>query len=164
MSIRIREQEPVLVSQGVSVPDPVQVGSLRLDDILFRTEEPERTQLLRAWVGADHLGDGRVRIAPASGKPFTIRYQGREWTFGPEGRRVPRAVAIDLLLNFGEQGLYRGRDQATGFTRLQWTTLKPEVRALYDESQIVFLEDYLTHVVDLEEADQATPEKGKKGQ
>jgi hypothetical protein len=162
MSIRIQEQAPVLVSQGVTVPDPSRVASLRLDDILFRSEEPERTQLLRAWVDADHLGDGRVRIAPASGKPLVIRYQGREWTFGPEGRRVPRRVAIDLLLNFGEQGLYRGRDQATGFTRLQWTTLKPEVRALYDESQIAFLDDYLTHVVEAEDPGEVQPEKSKK--
>ncbi|MCX2725996.1 hypothetical protein OO015_00545 [Thermomicrobium sp. 4228-Ro] len=162
MSIRIQEQAPVLVSQGVTVPDPSKVGNLRLDDILFRTEEPVRTQLLRAWVDADHLGDGRVRVAPASGKPLTIRWQGREWIFGPEGRRIPRRVAIDLLLNFGEQGLYRGRDQATGFTRLQWTTLKPEVRALYDESQIVFFDDYLTHVVEAEDSGEVQQEKSKK--
>jgi hypothetical protein len=162
MTVRIQEEAPVLVSQGVRVPDPAQVANLRLDDILFRTEEPERTQLLRAWVDADHLGDGRVRIAPASGRPLVLRYQGREWTFGPEGRRVPRQVAIDLLWNFGERGLYRGRDQATGFTRLQWTTLKPEIRALYDESQIRFLDDYLTHIVEEVETAEAQPEKGKK--
>ena len=159
MSIRIQEQAPVLIAQGVTVPDPTQVAHLRLDDILFRTEEPERTQLLRAWVDADHLGDGRVRIAPASGKPMVVRYQGREWTFGPEGRRVPRSVAIDLLYNFGERGLYRGRDQATGFTRLQWTTLKPEIRALYDESQISFLDDYLTHVIDESGTEEEKPSR-----
>lgn len=162
MSVRIRQEEPVLISRGVSVPDTGVLGDRKLDDILFHTEEPERTQLLRAWLDADHLGDGRVRIAPASGKPLVIRYQGREWTFGPEGRRVPRRVAIDLLLSFGERGLYRGRDQATGFTRLQWTTLKPEIRALYDESKISFLDDYLTHVVEVEEPEQGHQDRGKK--
>ena len=149
MSVYISREAPALISttQRTSI-DPVVVGRVRLDDILFHTGEPERTWLLRAWVDADHLGDGRVLIKPASGKPMVVRLHGQEWAFTAQGRRVPRKLAIDFLLNFGEQGLYRGRDQATGFTRLQWATLKPEIKALYDPEKLYFLEDYLTHVVD----------------
>lgn len=157
MSVRISFGEPRPAFAQVPGHDPRDVGSMRLDDILFHTEEPERTQLLRAWVDADHLGDGRVLIKPASGKPMTVRLHGQEWLFTAQGRRVPRRLAIDFLLNFGERGIYRGRDQATGLTRLEWATMKPELKALYDETKLQFLEDYLTHVPDSEH------EEGTKG-
>ena len=148
MSVIIKPADAAVHPMSVPNLDPQAVGKMRLDDILFHMEEPDRTQYLRLWVDADHFGDGRVLIKPASGKPMVVRLHGQEITFTAQGRRVPRKLAIDLLLNFGEQGLYRGRDQATGFTRLQWTTLKPEVKALYNPEKLYFLEDYLTHVPD----------------
>lgn len=166
MSIVIKPTEAAVPPQSAPNVDPQAVGKMRLDDILFHMEEPERTWYLRQWVDADHFGDGRVLIKPASGKPMVVRLHGQEIAFTAQGRRVPRKLAIDLLLNFGEQGLYRGRDQATGFTRLQWTTLKPEVKALYDPEKLYFLEDYLTHAVDHEESleeDVKAPSRQTKG-
>jgi len=130
---------------------------MRLDTILFRLGEPEKTMRLREFLEEDHEGDGKVLLKPASGKPFSVRWQGKQLDFAAQGRRVPRRLAIDLLLAFGEQGLYRWRDQATGFTRVEWTNLAPEMRRLYDESQLRFLEDYLTHVPDGDEAEEAVP-------
>lgn len=148
MSVVIKPADAMVHPMSAPNVDPQAVGRMRLDDILFHMEEPERTRYLRLWVDADHFGDGRVLIKPASGKPMVVRLHGQEFAFTAQGRRLPRRLAIELLLNFGEQGLYRGRDQATGFTRLQWTTLKPEVKALYDPEKLYFLEDYLTHVPD----------------
>jgi len=127
----------------------------KLDHIL-RLPEPERTHRLREWIEEEHEGDGRVLIRSASGKPMTVRYRGQVLDFNQQGRRVPRRVAIDLLLLFGENGLHRGRDQATGFTPEQWVNLRPEYKRLFDEKQIRFLEDYLTHVPDGEGAEEET--------
>jgi len=141
------------------VVSTVDAGKLRLDDILFRTEEPERTRLLRLWVEADHLGDGRVLLKPASGKTLVVRFKGQELVFNPNGRRVPRQMAIYLLLNFGENGIYRGRDQATGLTRNQWLLLSEDEKKRFDQSKLFFLDDYLTHVVDEAGAEEEKPSR-----
>ncbi len=127
-------------------------------DWILRLPEPEKTKQLREWLEQDHEGDGRVLLKTASGKPMVVRYRGQVLDFNAQGRRVPRRIAIDLLILFGERGIYRGRDQATGFTREAWARLSDEEKRLYDEKQIRFLDDYLTHVPDGEGPEEAPPE------
>lgn len=128
---------------------------IRLDDIL-ELPEPEQTRAIRAWIeeGDQTIDDpygGKVLIKTVDDKPVTIRHRGQEYKFTPAGKRLPRRVALDLLLAFGKNGYMRGRDQATGMTRAEWVALRPSEREIYQAAGIKepqFIETYLTHIPD----------------
>lgn len=134
-----------------------QYGDLRLDDIMAM-EEPARTHAIRAWVKAGQYGDAEIKLMTSDGKPLETdlidRRTGKRVVVTHKGIRVPRIVAIDLLLKYGEFGLYRDRDQATGYTKYQWAQFKrnePELaEALVERLQREpkFITNFLTHIPD----------------
>jgi len=89
------------------------VAQKTLDEILFETRDPEREELLQAYL--DREEPVRVRVVDSE-TPVTVRVLGRELTITPEGITVTPRMAIELLYLYGRKGLYYGIDQKTGHT------------------------------------------------
>ncbi len=84
-----------------------------LDQILFETPDPERTDELEAFLKREE--PVRVRVVGKE-EPVTVPVLGREVLISPEGVMVTPRMAIELLYLYGRKGLYYGRDRVTGFT------------------------------------------------
>ena len=125
----------------------------RLDDIL-ELGEPMRTNALKQWIyegDHDYVHDGRVLIKTADGSTITFPFNGKPFVVPPQGRRVSRRVAVELLRMLGKNGYLRNRDIQSGFTRGQWARLKKEDKEYYKArgiEKLEFITTYLTHVPD----------------
>ena len=120
-------------------------AGLTLDQILFETREPKRSELLEEFV----RGEMPVKIALAGeSKPREFHVAGRRWTIGPEGVWVTPRIAIEMLYLYGKGGIYRHIDQATGVSRDQLQTMKDEQERKRLEKVVDFFDAYLTHVTE----------------
>jgi len=131
-------------------------GRANLADIMS-TGYPERARVLEAWVtaGQEDPEGGLIKLRTSDGKELvTTRYDkrtGKPIVIGPNGRKVPRKLAIELWYDYGPEGRYRGIDQATGYSRSAWVAFKnrnPEqaaliVAALGHEPR--FIENHIVH-------------------
>jgi len=138
-------------SQTYDDPDLMdKYGDMRLDDIL-RLTEPELTRAKRAWVEAGkHEPDGGVvKLVTNDKKQLKTAYKDRKHkvlVVGPQGLRVARLTALDLMRDYGQGGTYYLRDQASGYTKAQWNqrkAAKPQEMEAYGEP--TFILNYLTH-------------------
>lgn len=127
-----------------------------LDEILFDTPEPERSQALETFLDDyEH-----VLIRPDHGAGFEARLNsGKVRKFGPRGAKVHRQEAVELLWQFGREGIYTGKHQATGMTPAMLSTLKRDDRETWvTEHGVTFHDNFLTHVEDAEDELEEGPE------
>jgi hypothetical protein len=89
------------------------VAQKSLDAILFETQDPERTELLEAYINQEE--PVRVRVV-GSKEPVHAPVLGRDILVTPEGVMVTPRMAIELLYLYGRRGLYYGLDRETGHT------------------------------------------------
>lgn len=126
------------------------INGMLLQDIL-ELKEPERTHLLEEWVEAanyDVENGGTVKIGNPDRKPLQVPINGEKLNIPPLGRRVERRLAIRLLMDYGINGTYLGRDQATGMTPFDWQAAKPEVKQMYGNYKFNFIENHLEQLPD----------------
>lgn len=132
-----------------------------LQDILA-LKEPERTHELHKWVDAanyDTVNGGTVKIGNPDRKPMQVPINGEKFNIPPMGRRVERRLAIKLLMAYGENGTYFGRDQSTGMTPYEWQIAKPEVKNMYGNYKFNFLEHYIEQLPDGNTSDEEDSEE-----
>lgn len=143
MSVFIQDEE--------SVVDVEMAGKMMLQDIL-RMEEPRRTHYIKAWVDAGQYDEagGKVKLRTHDGKKLEVPYgEGKTMTFPFTGKLVSRLAALRLLRDYGENGFYYGRDQATGMARAEYEALQhrePAIAAQYAKQKLNFIESYLLQV------------------
>lgn len=121
-----------------------------LQDILA-LPEPDRTHELEKWVDAadsevEH--GGTVKIGNPDRKPLQVPIDGQKFNIPPSGRRVERRLAIKLLMAYGINGTYYGRDQATGMTPMDWNFAKPEMKQFFSNHKFNFLEHHIEQLPD----------------
>lgn len=119
------------------------VAGMSVDDIL---DLPEPWQ---TWARVEFLSDNEgldegILIKSTSRKPMTIVVDGRKHTFPASGKRLSRPSALYVLELWGKRGQYRGKDQATGFSKKSPTS---EV-AFLKQRGAAYNDDYLYHAVE----------------
>lgn len=136
----------VLEMQRVELSD-AEIASLQLDEIL-EMSEPRKTNVLRQWLNTiDEKHMGQVLVKANRGSTFTATYRNRPVKVPPRGVRVDRRIAVELLNQYGKNGIYYGMDQETGMTPSRWRGMSPEQRERYDREPN-FIDRYLTHIPD----------------
>lgn len=151
-----------------SVVDVEKAGKMMLQDIYYGMSEPERTHYIHAWVAASEFADdgGLVVLATPDRKPMRLKFEGQEHYISARGKLFDRRQALRLFGQYGERGLYRGRDHDTGMTRYDWEALQtssPEYATRFQKHTFDFMENYLIQVPRGSDADESEePKEGKK--
>lgn len=102
-------------------------GQLSLNAIMEIADDWERGFAVQGWVEAGaELEDDTVLVKTSDGKELRADYkiEGKYVSIGANGRRLKRKHAAYLLSKYGQAGQYRGVDQATGFSPVQWARYK----------------------------------------
>jgi hypothetical protein len=132
------------------VEEEENVNDMFLQDILA-LPEPDRTNTLNEWVEAadyDVEYGGTVKIGNPDKKPMKVTVGKETFNIPPSGRRVERRMAIKLLLDYGSNGTYLGRDQATGMTPMAWQFAKPEMKEFFGNYAFNFILNHLEQLPD----------------
>lgn len=137
-----------------------QVAQETLQDILAMPE-PERTWRLEEWVNEydAEYGD-TILIKPAKGSGLQVIVDGSKQNFPPKGQRVGRRRAITLLRKYGERGIYRNVDRATGMTPARLNSLSNEEKNKWKGYEFDFNDNYLVHVPDGTQVEEETEKNG----
>jgi hypothetical protein len=118
---------------------------MSLDQIMFDLPEPDRTHALEKFLDANH--DEPVKLRSSQGT-LKVRFRGAVITVPPSGKWVGRRTAVDLIYAFGKNGVYQGKDMATGLTHAMLDNMPKEERQYWLEDRgIEILDKYLYHDV-----------------
>ena len=122
-----------------------------LDHILFDFDWKEQPPLLREFLER-HRNDA-VKLRASEGT-LKVSRGSEEITVPPRGKWVPAEIAIYLLLDYGRDGKYTGRDQATMLTQAQFSTKKQDEKDLLLENGFRVESRYLYHDPGVEETEE----------
>jgi hypothetical protein len=112
---------------------------------MFTLPEPERTHALQEFLNPNN--DAPVKLKPAQGT-LQVNFRGEKVTVPPAGKWFGRRSAVDFLLAFGEQGIYRHKDRATGLTQAMLDQMDHAEREQHLAKGVKILENYVYHVLD----------------
>ena len=102
---------------------------MKLDEILA-LPEPEKSHALEDFYAES---DEPVKLKPAQRGTLKVRHRGKVITVPPGGQWFGRKSAVDMLLCFGKNGKYIGKDMATGHTEQTLMALSDEERKRVEE-------------------------------
>lgn len=148
-------------SRRVIVVEDPQGADMLLQDIM-EYPYPERQFMLEDWLEAS--GDdpsGTVKIGTPDGKPMHFMYKGKVFNVPPAGKRVSRKLALELIIKYGKDGHYYGRDQRTGLMVDDQFGLTEEQEKWAARQQFNFLTNYLIQVDENEVREASRPRKTK---
>lgn len=134
----------------VEEPD---ISEYLLQDIL-ELAQPDRTHLIEQWIEAgnyDVKHGGTVKIVTNDKKPLQFNYEGQVFHIPPAGKRVTREVALKLLILYGRNGRYYGRDQRTGLEKGQEFHLTEYQERWASKQTFKFITQYLLQAPEKEE-------------
>jgi len=127
------------------------MATLTLDEILFDMSEPERTKALETF-----MSEEETVLLKASKGSFVEKHRGKTITVPPRGLWCSRRQAVDLLLSFGKQGKYMGKDRKTGHTQQTLDAMEREEYEFWTQRKgVAIREQYLYH----DPKDQGTEEE-----
>lgn len=133
------------------------VRTAKLDDLLA-LPYPLKAEALAEFID-DPWGDGDILLKASDGKNMQVWSAGRgEIKITPRGRRVRRGLAIDLIENYGLNGTYYNKDQATGLSINEWKFMNDKQREPFGDVTMHFRTQYVTHVPDGAEAEETFTE------
>ena len=142
----------VFVQDEEAVVDVELAGSMMLQDILVMPE-PQRTYYIKAWIdyGQYDENGGMVKLRNPEGRKVEIPYGGKggKMVFPFVGKEVSRRAALHIILDFGKNGYYYGKDMSTGMSRDVLEALKigePDIAKQYEKRKFEFNEYYLEQV------------------
>lgn len=109
------------------VAQELQYDSMPLHEILALPEGPQTEALQHFYANSDPNNE-LVLIKTNSGKRMDVMLNGHKFTIMGKGRRVSRRQAVRLLLDYGYQGKYWGRERTTGIRKIDLPRVTEEER------------------------------------